>query len=110
MPRITAPAPELYASLTGPLLGLYFPLPRFLNPMSARVALNTSKLKGLWCSVYTREEVGRQIKQFGGLMLDDGYARLLDFDSHALRAEGFTDDSPDSLEIREIDLDDETRG
>ena len=72
-----------YASLMGPLLGLYYPLP-FDNERQNRIALNTSRLKGLWCSVYTRKDVEDQIRQFGGMMLPDEFANKLDYDSFAV--------------------------
>ncbi len=72
-----------YASLMGPLLGVYYPLP-FDNERQNRVALNTSRLSKLWCSVYTRKEVEEQIEQFGGVMLPDEFANKLDYDSFAV--------------------------
>lgn len=73
-----------YASLVGPLLGVYFPLPTELtNRVAEGVALNTSKLQRLWCSVYDEKEVDRMIKQFGGKKLPDHpFASQLDYDSH----------------------------
>jgi hypothetical protein len=85
---MTAQIPKLYASLTGPLLGLYLPLP-FENPIAARLALNTSKLKGLWCSVYTRAEAERCVRDHGGQMLPASMAKHLDYDTHELRKAGF---------------------
>jgi hypothetical protein len=85
---MSTPQPVLYASLTGPLLGLYLPLP-FDNQIAARVALNTSRLKGLWCSVYTRPEVEQQIKEYGGVLLPARFAELLDYDAHEVRKAGF---------------------
>lgn len=74
---------KFYASLTGPLLGLYFPLPDDLQTRQQRgVALNSSKLAANWCSVYTKKEVAEQIAQFGGMKLPDEYARRLDYDHH----------------------------
>lgn len=72
-----------YASLMGPLLGIYYPLP-FDNERQNRIVLNTSKLSKLWCSVYTRNEVEEQIKRFGGQMLPDEFANKLDYDSFAV--------------------------
>jgi hypothetical protein len=80
--------PKLYASLTGPLLGLYLPLP-FDNPIAARLALNTSKIKSLWCSVYTRAEAEQSIRDFGGQILPASMAKHLDYDAHELRKAGF---------------------
>lgn len=73
----------LYASLTGPLIGLYYPLP-FDDERICRVALNTSKLAKLWCAVYTREQVDSAIAEFGGARLADKFAGNLDYDSHAV--------------------------
>jgi hypothetical protein len=72
-----------YASLMGPMLGVYYPLP-FDNELQNRAALNTSRLSKLWCSVYTRDEVERQIKDFGGLILPDEFAGRLDYDAFAV--------------------------
>lgn len=79
---MTSPSRE-YASLMGPLLGVYYPLP-FESEGKNRIALNTSRLKGVWCSVYSREEVEMQIQQFGGVMLPDEFANRLDYDSFAV--------------------------
>ena len=73
----------LFASLVGPLLGIYYPLP-FDNERSARIALNTSRLAKLWGGVYTRAQVNESIAKRGGLMLPDSFARKLDYDSHAV--------------------------
>jgi hypothetical protein len=73
----------LYASLTGPLLGVYYPVPTD-DDTEACLMLNTSKLKSLWCSLYTEDEALVQINRHGGLMLDAGFAKRLDYDSHAV--------------------------
>lgn len=66
---------QYYASLIGPLFGLYYPLPPDLeNEELMRVALNTSRLKDLWCSIYTKEETERQIGKYGGLILPNAIA------------------------------------
>lgn len=80
----TSSRPKLYASLIGPLLGMYYPLPADLNKTQCRAALNSSRLRSLWHSVYTREDVLEQIGKFGGLMLPDGLASHLDYDSHVV--------------------------
>lgn len=82
--EIKSSQPKLYASLVGPLLGMYYPLPADLNKAQCRAALNTSRLKSLWHSVYTREDVLEQIGKFGGQMLPDGLASHLDYDSHVV--------------------------
>lgn len=46
----------LYAGLTGPLMGLYLPIPAD-NKAEAGRMLNNSKLKLLWSNVYTEEEL-----------------------------------------------------
>lgn len=72
-----------YASLIGPLTGLYYPLPTELNTyIQQRKALNTSKLKALWCSIYSVKEVDGQIEKFGGQKLPDRLARTLDYEHH----------------------------
>jgi hypothetical protein len=68
----------LYASLTGPLLGLYFPVPTD-DEVIARKMLASSSLNKLWCSVYTIDEVVRQIRQHGGEILADSHASQLDY-------------------------------
>jgi len=74
---------KFYASLVGPLLGVYCPLPAELdNMVLRRVALNSSRLKHLWCAVYTEEEVKRFVSQHDGVVLPDRYARMLDYDAH----------------------------
>ena len=76
---------QFYASLTGPLLGLYYPLPDDLeSDVERRVALNTSKLGRLWCQIYPRAEAERAMREHGGEMLPIEYARRLDYDSHAV--------------------------
>jgi hypothetical protein len=74
---------RFYASLIGPLLGVYYPLP-FTSQVQNRIALSTSRLKDLWCSVYPDFEVDLQIKQFGGLKLPETFAQWLDYDSDAV--------------------------
>jgi len=66
----------MYASLTGPLLGLYFPLPGDDIAENKRL-LNSSKLAKLWCSVYPEVEVNKAIKKFGGVKLDESFAMKL---------------------------------
>lgn len=63
----------MYASLTGPLVGLYFPLPS-KSEEENRIALNQSKLQNLWCSIYTEKEVNEHIKKYGGQKLDAHFA------------------------------------
>jgi hypothetical protein len=69
-----------YASLTGPLLGLYYPLP-FVQEDANRAALNSSRLKSLWCDIYSAEQADELIKQFGGRKLENVYAQQLDYAS-----------------------------
>lgn len=66
---------QLYASLTGPLLGLYFPIGE--DEGAGRLALNESKLEKLWCSVYKESDVDKQIEQFGGRKLPANYVRRI---------------------------------
>jgi len=76
-----------YASLQGPLLGYYFPLPLKGNTPKheARILgglmLNgCRKLKPLWCAIYDNEEVSQQITQFGGERIRESLADAIDFD------------------------------
>lgn len=77
-----------YASLIGPLIGLYYPKPPELDSMQFRLALNSSRLKSLWHSIYETKEVERQLLEYGGQMLPDKYAYRLDYDSHFVKTEG----------------------
>lgn len=77
-----------YASLIGPLIGLYYPKPPELDTMQFRLALNSSRLKSLWHSIYDAAEVRRQLLEYGGQMLPIEYASRLDYDSHFVRTEG----------------------
>jgi hypothetical protein len=72
-----------YASLVGPLLGVYYPLP-FTNEFECRAALNCSKLRHLWCRILSREEVAQDLAEYGGVVLPDEFAMKLDYDSHAV--------------------------
>ncbi len=58
----------LYASLTGPLIGVYIPLP-YDDEGENRALLNKSKLAKLWCSVYTEDQVDGMIEEHGGVKL-----------------------------------------
>ena len=63
------PKPEiLYASLVGPLIGLYLPMSS-PDVHEARINLNNSKLAKLWCAVYPESVVNEQIKKSGGIKL-----------------------------------------
>lgn len=74
-----------YASLVGPLLGVYYPLPDELDTeLLQRLAMNSSRLSKIWYSVYTEAEVDRQITEFGGTKLPDSTADNLDYDSHTI--------------------------
>lgn len=74
-----------YASLIGPLFGIYYPLPVFENLSGAelehaqRLALNTSRISKLWCSIYTKEETGKHCEDYGGIMLSRDFAQRLDY-------------------------------
>jgi hypothetical protein len=69
-----------YASLIGPLLGLYFPLPDAPEAVQ-RVMMNTSRLKNLWHSIYTEEQAKDGVEKFGGALLPDSQAKALDYSS-----------------------------
>lgn len=73
-----------YASLTGPLLGFYYPLP-FDDHDVCVCAMNTSRLASLWGGIYRSSDVDRLIQEFGGEKLPDRVAQLLDYDSHVVR-------------------------
>lgn len=76
---------KYYASLTGPLLGLYYPIPDELdNRLLQGAAMNSSKLKSLWHSIYPSEEVDRQIQEYGGMKLPDQFAQRLDYDLYKM--------------------------
>lgn len=82
-----APKPRLYASLVGPLLGLYYPIPASLpDDESCRVALASSRLAKLWCAIYTEEQVDECVRKFGGHKLDPRYAGFLEYDTFAVAA------------------------
>lgn len=66
----------MYASLTGPLIGLYFPLP-YEDEEENRVLLSESKLSKLWCAIYTEAQVNEMIKDHGGMKLGKRYAMNL---------------------------------
>jgi len=63
---------RMYASLTGPLLGLYFPLPD-QSEMENRTLLNKSKLAKLWCSIYPESEVNKLVATGRCIKLDESY-------------------------------------
>lgn len=69
---------KYYASLVGPLLGLYFPLPFEEKDLNRR-ALRSSKLKHLWCAIYSRVEVEQHIRMYGGQILADRFIDQLDY-------------------------------
>lgn len=69
-----------YASLVGPLIGIYYPLP-FDTELKNRLALSSSRLKLLWCSLYDEQQVDEAIREFGGIKLPASFARALDYDS-----------------------------
>jgi len=74
---------KFYASLVGPLLNVYYPLP-FRNDTLNRIALNTSKLKDLWHAIYDEKKVNENILLFGGIKLNDTFINKLDWDSHEI--------------------------
>jgi anaerobic selenocysteine-containing dehydrogenase len=71
---------QRYASLIGPLRGIYYPLPEASRDQQ-RVMMNTSRLKNLWHSIYDEAEVDRQLKEYGGVKLPPDFAKKLDYDS-----------------------------
>lgn len=66
---------KLYASLIGPLLGYYYPMPKEFEShtdpeLVFRKALSSSRLKTLWHSIYSEAETLGQIDTFGGKILE----------------------------------------
>lgn len=57
-----------YATLIGPLHGLYFPLPDGTEKQH-RDMLNSSALKDLWCALYDEETVDQLMSVYGGIKL-----------------------------------------
>lgn len=77
-----------YVSLIGPLLGVYYPLP-FEAEGANRIALNSSRLRALWHSIYDEEEVDRQVARFPACVkLPDAFARRLDYDMYEVEKAG----------------------
>jgi hypothetical protein len=70
---------KYYATLVGPLLDIYYPLP-FEDENKNRIALSSSRLARLWCSVCNDFEVDEMVKNFGGIKLNDSYISRLDYD------------------------------
>jgi hypothetical protein len=58
---------KMYASLTGPLVGIYFPLPEG-DEADQRLLLNNSKLKSLWCAIYTEAQVDDLARDHAGII------------------------------------------
>ena len=58
---------KMYASLTGPLLGVYFPLPEG-DESEQRELLNSSKLKNIWCAIYTEDHVDDLARNHPGII------------------------------------------
>lgn len=77
----------MFASLVGPLLGVYYPLP-FDGEVKNRLALNSSKLHKLWACVYTEKEVDEQVTRWGGVKLPDEFRLRLDYDSYIVEKGG----------------------
>jgi len=76
---------NVYVSLVGPLLGFYALVPGAETLEQARLMCNTDRrLRSLWCSAYTKEEVDRCIEQYGGqiiILYRDG----MEYDYEALQ-------------------------
>lgn len=77
---------KYYASLIGPLRGVYYPLPDELaSEGKRRMAMNTCRLKDMWHSIYLAADVQRQALDFyDSVVLPDDFAKKLDYDSHAV--------------------------
>lgn len=72
-----------YASLVKGLHGLYYPIAAD-SEAEARLKINNSSLKNLWCSVYTNIETERLVTEYGGVILPDAYLKKLDYDTFAV--------------------------
>lgn len=72
-----------YASLAGPLIGVFYPLP-FENELANRFALNNSKLKDLWCSVYSADQCHEMEEDPRYVFLDPKLRHALGFGTHAV--------------------------
>lgn len=68
-----------YVSLIGPFMNYYAEIPYATNNIEAAWICNNSKLKHLWCSAYTRAQIDRMIKDYGGQIITL-YPSGLDFD------------------------------
>lgn len=78
---------KLYASLTGPLLGVYYPLPN-ADETTCRLLLNESQLKSLWCGIYNENQVDEQIEEYGGVKLPDNFCVALVFNGFVAETKG----------------------
>ena len=54
-----------FVSLIGPLLGCYLKIEDAPDKMTLRVALHHSRLKRLWCSIYTRANMPNEMELVG---------------------------------------------
>ena len=70
---------KCYASLIGPLLGIYYPIPicSLQHIDVVGILLSSTKLRSLWCSVYPTHEARRCVDNYGGLLLPDEFAMRL---------------------------------
>ena len=62
--NLTPEPNRLYASLIGPLLGCYFPSEVGQEELEFRQELNKSRLRPLWHTIYSAEQVSEQLKTF----------------------------------------------
>lgn len=83
---ITVPVRDkaTYVSLIGPFLNYYAKVPHAENSVEAAWICNNSKLKSLWCSTYTLEQVEKMIQEYGGQIIAL-YSDGLDFDMFELQ-------------------------
>ena len=88
---------RFYASLVGPMMGAYYPLPpieKMIDEFGVHhynnlygALLNHSRLKSLWCAIYTEDEVNRHLDDYPNTFILPSYLtdRLWeDHDHHAV--------------------------
>lgn len=82
---------KFYASLTGPFMGTYYPMPVELETEDqCRVACQTSKLSALWCAIYSFDDAMDAVRKHGGALLEPGNwgGADVDYDYHKVFSNG----------------------
>ena len=73
-----------YVSLIGPFMNMYAEIPYAENSVEAAWICNQDRrMKSLWCSTYTLEQVQECITSYGGTIIEL-YAEGLEFDMNEL--------------------------